>query len=193
MRLTVACPYIVLFGLVALANSWSKAHAETSKTAAPPKYVTFDGQRLNLAWQNENPELPIAEFIPEGETLEKWTQLASIRRFPEQDDAQALAQRTVEGVAEQYPGAPTNLQSDPDGGDAVIEFIVTPPDDSFAEYNLFRYAQDAAGGVVAEQYALRGYGDRQEFLDELTERRQKLLDEMAASGLERPEDETENK
>lgn len=186
MRLTVACPYIVAFGLVVLFTSLPPAEAKTPKFAAPPKYVKFDGVKLNLAWQGEDPEHPVAEFIPTGETLEKWTHLASIRRFPEQDDPQGLAKRTIEGVAEQYPGAPTNLQNDPRGSDAVIEFIVSPPDDSFAEYNLFRYAKDPQGGVVAEQYALRGYGDRQEFLDSLTEQRQRLLDEMAATGLELP-------
>lgn len=189
MRLTVACPYIVAFGLVVLFTSLPPAEAKTPKFAAPPKYVKFDGVKLNLAWQGEDPEHPVAEFIPTGETLEKWTHLASIRRFPEQDDPQGLAKRTIEGVAEQYPGAPTNLQNDPRGSDAVIEFIVSPPDDSFAEYNLFRYAKDPQGGVVAEQYALRGYGDRQEFLDSLTEQRQRLLDEMAATGLELPKSE----
>jgi hypothetical protein len=185
MRLTVACPYIVLFGLLSLVSAMSSAHAKAPKSVAPPEYVKFDGLQLNLAWQSENPELPVAEFIPEGETLEKWTHLASIRQFPEQDDPQALAKTTVEGVAEQYPGAPTNLVNDPKGSDAVIEFVVSPPDDSFAEYNLFKYAKDPAGGVVAEQYALRGYGDRQKFLDSLTECRQRLLDEMAASGLQK--------
>jgi len=186
MRLTVACPYIVAFGLVALFTSLPPAAAKAPKLASPPKHVKFDGLKLNLAWQGEDPKQPVAEFIPKGETLEKWTHLASIRRFPEQDDPQGLAKQTIEGVAERYPGAPTNLQNDPRGSDAVIEFIVSPPDDSFAEYNLFKYAKDPQGGVVAEQYALRGYGDRQEFLESLTERRQKLLDEMAASGLEMP-------
>ena len=186
MRLTVACPYIVVFGLLSLVSTLSPVQAKAPKLAEPPKYVKFDGLQLNLAWQSEDPEAPVAEFIPKDETLEKWTHLASIRRFPAQDDPQALAKTTVEGVAEQYPGAPTNIQNDPKGSDAVIEFVVSPPDDSFAEYNLFRYSKDPSGGVVAEQYALRGYGDRQEFLDSLTEQRQKLLDEMAASGLEKP-------
>ena len=192
MRLTVACPYIVAFGLVALFTSLPPAEAKVPKLEAPPKYVKFAGLKLNLAWQGEDPEQPVAEFIPKGETLEKWTHLASIRRFPEQDDPQGLAKRTIEGVAEKYPGAPTNLQNDPRGSDAVIEFIVSPPDDGFAEYNLFRYAKDPQGGVVAEQYALRGYGDREKFLESLTEQRQKLLDEMAATGLEKPEGEKKN-
>lgn len=185
MRLTVACPYIVLFGIVALVSALPPAHAKAPKTASPPKQVEFDGETLQLAWQSENPDLPVAEFIPAGETLEKWTRLASIRRFPDLDDPQALAAKTVEGVAKSYPGAPTNLVDDPKSSDAVIEFVVNAPDDSFAEYNLFKYAKDPSGGVVAEQYALRGYGDRQKFLDSLTASRQRLLDEMAASGLQK--------
>ena len=186
MRLSVACPYVLAFGLISLAAAVSPVQAKAPQEAAVPKYVKFAGKQLNLAWQSENPELPVAEFIPEGETLEKWTHLASIRRFPEIGDAQGLAKMTVEQVAEQYPGAPTNIQNDPKGNDAVIEFVVNAPDDSFAEYNLFKYAKDADGGVIAEQYALRTYGDRKAFMDGLTARRQKLLDEMATTGLGMP-------
>jgi hypothetical protein len=183
MRLTVAAPYIVLFGLMSLVGAMRPAQAKGAKSAEPPAAVEFDGQTLHLAWQSENPELPVSEFIPEGETLEKWTRLASIRRYPDLDDAQELAKLTVEEVAKSYPGSPTNLVDDPHSSDAIIEFVVNAPDDSFAEYNLFKYAKDPSGGVVAEQYALRTYGDRKTFMDELSTRRQQLLDEMTESGL----------
>lgn len=184
MRLSVAGPYIVVFGIVALLTADSSAEGKVPKIDAPPQQVEFAGQTLNLAWQSENPEQPVAEFIPKGETLEKWTHLASIRRFPDLEDAQDLAKMTVEQVAAQYPGAPTNLQNNPKGTDAVIEFIVSPPDDSFAEYNIFKYAKAPNGGVVAQQYALRSYGgDREKFEAQLTEQRQKFLDEMATTGL----------
>ena len=183
MRLSVAAPYIVLFGLLSLVVAMESAEAKAPKSIEPPQAVEFDGRTLNLAWQGEDPEQPIAEFIPEGETLDKWTHLASIRRYPDLDDAQGLAKLTIEEVEKTYPGSPTNLVDDPKGSDAIIEFVVNAPDDSFAEYNLFKYAKDPAGGVVAQQYALRTYGDRKTFLDELTAKRQKLLDEMADTGL----------
>jgi hypothetical protein len=190
MRLTVACPYVVSFGLLSLVAALPSAQAKAPKLAEPPKYVKFDGLQLDLAWQSEDPELPVAEFIPKGETLEKWTHLASIRRFPDLDDPQQLAKLTIDQINEQYPGAPTNIQNDPQGNDAVIEFVVNAPDDSFAEYNVFKYGKDASGGVVAEQYALRTYGDRKEFMDGVMAQRQKLLDEMAATGLEAPKGES---
>lgn len=187
MRMSVAGPYIVVFGLLALLGGLKPSHAKAPQPASSPQQVEFDGQTMNLAWTNENPEAPIVEYLPKGETLEKWTHLASIRRYPELEDAQKLAKLTVDEVAKAYPGAPTNLADDPNGTGAVIEFVVTAPDDSFAEYNIFKYAKDPQGGVVAQQYALRGYGDRKKFEDELTERRQQLLDEMAEKGLSTPE------
>jgi hypothetical protein len=183
MRLSVAAPYIVLFGLMSLVVALESVHAKAPKPTELPQAVEFDGQKLLLAWQGENPEQPIAEFIPEGETLDKWTHLASIRRYPDLEDAQGLAKMTVEEVEKTYPGSPTNLVDDPKSSDAIIEFVVESPDETFAEYNLFKYAKDPAGGVVAQQYALRTYGDRKTFLDELTAKRQKLLDEMADTGL----------
>lgn len=183
MRLSVAAPYIVLFGLMSLILAMEPVQAKAPKSIKLPQAVEFDGLKLLLAWQGENPEQPVAEFIPKGETLEKWTHLASIRRYPDLEDAQGLAKMTIEEVQKTYPGSPTNLVDDPKGSDAIIEFVVNAPDDSFAEYNLFKYAKDPSGGVVAQQYALRTYGDRKTFMDELMTRRQKLLDEMADSGL----------
>jgi hypothetical protein len=188
MRFSVACPRALAFGIIVFAASGAPAEAKAPQEGGVPKYVRFDGKRLNLAWESENPEQPVAEFIPEGETLEKWTHLASIRRFPGLDDPQQLAKLTIDQINEQFPGAPTNLVDNPKGDDAIIEFVVNAPDDSFAEYNLFKYGKGASGGVVAEQYALRTYGDRKEFMDGVMAQRQKLLNEMAATGLAAPKD-----
>jgi hypothetical protein len=176
----------VLTATLALAGGGSEAVAKPPQSGAPPKQVEFDGRTLELAWESENPDLPVVEFIPKGETLEKWTHLASIRQFPDVGNPQELAKLTLEQVAKDYPGAPTNMAVDPNETEAIIEFVADAPDDSFAEYNIFKYAKNPDGGVVAQQYALRGYGDRQKFLEELSERRQKLLDEMAEKGLSSP-------
>ena len=42
---------------------------------------------------------------------------------------------------------------------AIIDFLVGPPDNSFVEYNVFKYAKRPAGGIIAQQYALRAYGE----------------------------------
>lgn len=173
-----------LFALVMLAVAAERPLLAKESAAAPPRQVEFDGKKLKLAWQSENPELPVEEFIPADETLEKWTRLASIRRFPDLDDPKSLAATTVETVNASYPGAPTNMFDNPESEDAIIEFVVDAPDESFVEYNLFKYAKDPKGGVIAQQYALRTYGDKEKFLKHLKSVRQSLLDEMATTGLQ---------
>lgn len=184
MRLAAAA----LFALLSLFAAANGSALAKEPAALPDREVEFDGKTLKLAWQGENPELPVEEFIPADETLEKWTQLASIRRFPDLDDAKGLAATTLETVSESYPGAPTNMVEKPDSDEAIIEFVVESPKESpaepFVEYNLFKYAKDPNGGVIAQQYALRTYGDKAKFLKHLKEVRQGLLDEMAEAGLQ---------
>ena len=184
MRLVAAA----LFALLSLFVAADFPLLAKEPAALPDREVEFAGKALKLAWQSENPELPVEEFIPADQTLEKWTTLASIRRFPDLDDAKGLAASTLETVSESYPGAPTNMVEKPDVDEAIIEFVVESPDgasaEAFVEYNLFKYVKDPKGGVVAQQYALRTYDDKAKFLTHLKEIRQGLIDEMAATGLQ---------
>ena len=62
---------------------------------------------------------------------------------------------------------------------------VFAPDGSFVEYNVFQYSKRPAGGVVAQQYSLRAYGDDiATFTKDLSATRDRLLNEMADHGLE---------
>lgn len=152
---------------------------------APPQSLRFDNQGLNLAWQGGTTDEPIYEYIPAGENLDRWTHLASIREYHSINDLKALAQGTVDAVKQNYPGAPIQLVENPINGDVMIDFLVGPPDGSFIEYNVFQYSKRHAGGVVAQQYALRAYGaDIAAFNKGLSATRDRLLNEMADHGLE---------
>lgn len=176
---------LTLLGLIAKLELDVRADEDAAGDA--PQEVTFDGQKMNLAWQGGEEGAPIYEYLPEGETLEQWKHLASIREWDAIDDAKELAANTEKTVKESYPGAPTQLIENPETGDTILDFIVGPEDGSFAEYNVFKYSQRDGGGVVAEQYALRAYGkqDIEAFLKKLPEVRSRVLDEMAATGLEK--------
>ena len=58
-----------------------------------------------------------------------------------------------------------------------------PPDRAFTEFNLFRYGKRDGGGVIAQQYALRVYGDATAFLRALKAERVRLVELMAKEGL----------
>ena len=65
---------------------------ETTQT----EQVTFDGQKLKLAFDANSQGDTIKEYIPDGQTLQKWTKLASIREYPKLNDAHELAAAVVE-------------------------------------------------------------------------------------------------
>jgi len=161
------------------------AAAEPGDThSTPPQSITIDGQTLDLAWQGGSTDEPIYEYIPAGESLEHWTHLASIREYHSIDNAKALAEGTIQAVKQNYPGAPTQMVENPTSGDVMIDFLVGPPDGSFVEYNVFQYKKRPEGGTVAQQYALRAYGDTTKFLKNLETTRTRLLNEMADHGLQ---------
>jgi hypothetical protein len=152
--------------------------------------VKFDGQTLELAWENDDPSETIKEFIPAGENLEAWTHLASIREYPNLNDPKQVVDNLVRLVKERSPQSPAGILENPKTGAVIIHFVVWPegqksPEDSpFVEFNIFRYQKRTGGGLVAQQYALRDYKRIKEFLRKLPDVRTRLIDEMAKSGLQ---------
>jgi hypothetical protein len=144
--------------------------------------VSFDGQMLPLAWQASDKR--IREYLPEGQKLDSWTSLASIREYPGIDDHRAVVGNLVRQLKQRTPPAPVGLIENPTTGEVIVDFVVWPDDGAFVEFNLFKYGAREEGGIVAQQYALRAYGDKaEEFLRGLKPVRQRLISEMAASGL----------
>lgn len=175
---------VIAIAFVVSLSTAAEPTATTNTNPAPPQSVTFDNQTLELAWQGGTAEEPIYEYIPAGENFETWTHLASIREYHAIDDWKALAEGTIQAVKQNYPGAPTQILENPTSGDVMIDFLVGPPDGSFVEYNVFQYSKRPAGGTVAQQYALRAYGDTAKFLKDLEATRERVLNEMADHGLQ---------
>ena len=167
--------------VVALAAFAANVHA--LDTLAGARALTFDGKRLVHAAEGRTPAEAWREFVPPGEKLERWTKLASVREYPSHRDPKALAGELVRALKQRYPGAPFSLIENKSTGEVIVDFVAWPDDRAFTEFNLFRYGTRDAGGVVAQQYALRVYGDAAEFLRRLKAERLRLLDIMAKDGL----------
>ena len=133
----------------------ARPRAKTGRRShrGPAATLEFDGQTLELAWEGGEPGSTIREFIPAGETLEKWTHLASIREYAAIDDPRALAADTLKLTRDTYPDTPSNIIENPTTGDTIIDFAAWPDDNSFLEFNVFKYSKRPGGGVVAQQYA----------------------------------------
>jgi len=159
---------------------------ETTQT----EQVTFDGQKLKLAFDANSQGDTIKEYIPDGQTLQKWTKLASIREYPKLNDAHELAAAVIREVEEKNPKADAHLKQNEETGETVIDFIVWPEDKSFVEFNVFKFKKDEKGGIASEQYAVREYKDPENFVRELEPLRERLIEQMTSEGLQTSEEDS---
>ena len=174
-------PIVRLALAASMAFAAMSAHALDAFPGA--KAVAFDGKRLQQAAQGGTPVEAWREFVPSGEPIARWTRLASIREYPTHGDPMALATGLLRALKQQNPDAPSAIIRNPSTGEVIVDFITWPPDRAFTEFNLFRYGKRDGGGVVAQQYALRHYGDAGEFLRGLKAERTRLVEAMAKEGL----------
>jgi hypothetical protein len=151
--------------------------------AQGPERVTFDGQVLVLAFTTENPGESIREYIPEGEKLDSWTRLASIREYSALHDPKAVAANLVRILKQNNPRAPSSVSENEQTGEVMVDFVTWPPDEAFVEFNVWKYRRRDGGGLVAHQYALRDYRDPKGFLRKFKPVRERLVRLMAKGGL----------
>jgi hypothetical protein len=71
----------------------------------------------------------------------------------------------------------------PATGEVIVDFVTWPADHAFVEFNVFKYARRAGGGLIAQQYALRDHQDTTAFLRGLRPVRERLGGLMAKEGL----------
>lgn len=147
--------------------------------------VSFDGQALFLAAQDNTPAERMKEYIPEDESLDSWTRLAAIRMWPAPNDPLVAVAGLIDALKAQNPDAQYDVRQNPDTGEVLADFVTWPNDQTFVEFNVFSYARSAGGGLWAQQYALRAYDDDGvSFLKGLSPTRIRLLTLMAKTGLE---------
>ena len=170
---------ITILGLAAALGPLGLRRAEAQQRES----VSFDGQTLVLAAQGENPGETVKEYIPAGEELKSWTRLASVREYPELNEPRAVVANLIQALKQQNPQAQHAVIENPKTGEVVVDFVTWPADQSFVEFNVFKYAKRAGGGLVAHQYALRDYQDPRAFMSGLKPVRTRLVKLMTEGGL----------
>jgi hypothetical protein len=156
---------------------------ETKVADTDKPTVQFDEQTLTLAFEGKDPGESIKEYIPTGETLEKWTKLAATREYENLNNPLAMAAELKKQVSEKYPDSTCTVTENKEDNSAVVDFVLWAPDKSFAEFNIFKYVKTDEGGIYCEQYALRDYADPKKFVDGLKETRDRTVKEMTEDGL----------
>jgi hypothetical protein len=126
----------------------------TAVQAAP--YITIGDSRFFLA--NANPAL--REYIPAGQTLDNWEELAAIRFLKDQTDPNAYLDKLGHQVVKDNPKATAQLFRNEAKKTSILDFVTFPTSTKspqFLEWNLFRATYIEGKGVVVYQYAKRFY------------------------------------
>jgi hypothetical protein len=150
---------------------------------ATSEHFEFDGQKLYFAFAGRNPGERFKEYIPTGQKLESWTNLASVREYSNANDPLQFAEGLSRVTKQHNPAAQTAIVHNADANVAIIDFVTWPPNLSFVEFNVFRIETSGAGGLIAYQYAVRDYKNPREFMTGLSSLRQRLQMEMITKGL----------
>ncbi|WP_372895390.1 hypothetical protein [Stieleria sp.] len=146
-----------------------------------PTAFQFQGQTFSLKSSTENESTgTLHEYIPEGETLERWSKLISICEHPIDAEPAAMAYSTADSLLQMNPQAPYAIWHSGDGSTSGIDFAIWQGD--IAEFNVFIYTRSQNGtGIVSHQYAERAYADQvQPFLEGLPQRRGGLIEQATS-------------
>jgi hypothetical protein len=173
---------IIAIGCLLSCATLTIAGEDSEKPSRPDeRSLQFRGEQFELAFVHEDGDGAqkqlINEYVPPGQTLDRWTKLVGVYQFPNQHDHRAMAGGLVNVLKQRHPTANYAIHSSEDGKRTMVDFLVWNTDPRLAEFNIFIYEQAADGrGVVAQQVALRGYGEQTaEFLVELKGLRPRML------------------
>ncbi|MDV6034705.1 MAG: hypothetical protein F9B45_32360 [Phycisphaera sp. RhM] len=150
-----------------------------------PSAIRFHGQVFTLEFANEDESTEtLHEYVPEGETLDRWRKMIAFRDQPIDAEPIAMARAMADSLLENNPQAPYSIWDFGDGLRCGIDFATWQGD--IAEFNVFIYARSPNGKrILSSQYAERAYGDQMKpFLDGLPQRRRGLIVQAASLGFQ---------
>lgn len=126
----------------------------------------------------------LLEFVRDSESFEKWTKLIGFR-YQQLPGAGNDPAQTAAGMAKHiksnYPKAPSQVLVNERKTEAILDFLIWPPDRTFMEFNVFRYVKSTDGrAVVSLQLAYRFTDASPEGAQRFKELRQSWIKQAAA-------------
>jgi hypothetical protein len=122
--------------------------------------ITFDGEEYLKKFVGMPPGRDkLVEYVRKSESFEKWTRLIGFRYQQLaviDNDPVKVAQAMARTIKAANPQAQSKIIVSEDKAEAIIDFLTWPPDRSFMEFDIFRYARSRDGkAVVSIQFAHR--------------------------------------
>jgi hypothetical protein len=139
----------LLFAIAGLLSA-SLAGGKPSITVGETKYL--------LANEEVHGAEKLREFLPSGDSFERWTRLVALREYPKLHDSKDYIGNMSRRYHAKYPLMHYQLAQDVGTGDWMFDFMEYPTSGSlhFLEWNFFR-AHETNQGLIVYQYAERFY------------------------------------
>ena len=162
---------LLLFLVCIFLSSFTVSNTDVKEYLSIPGPINFDKSSFNLAWSsNPNPNYFKQEYIPSGESVEKYNQMILVEvvfgdiTVEEAVKAQLnqIEQRKKTDALARY-----QVIENPNTGEVIVDFLMsagTKKAVSVVEWNAYRYKafQDEAGrkGILLFAISKRGYDDK---------------------------------
>ncbi|MEF2231643.1 MAG: hypothetical protein V3571_11995 [Pseudodesulfovibrio sp.] len=149
--------FLLSLSLLLLLCPTTSAGERTISQSSLPEQITFRDVTLHKAFEEAKDGAFITEYVPEGELLEHWFHLFAVRR----EQSGLSPSKRAAGIAVQLkktnPEFRSQVLENKKTGDAGIDFLIWPQDDSYGEFNTWKFMQGEPGWLYSFQYGFRGY------------------------------------
>jgi hypothetical protein len=127
--------------------------AGTPGGGPPAHVVVVDGTTFGSAYRVEKGGQYLTEYVPIGETIDRWSRLVGVRRFPQIDNPVAYVLNLASGYHKRQPTMRFASEFDPKRHRAKVDFL--EPAATYVEWDYFRAEQSKGGGIIVYQYAVK--------------------------------------
>lgn len=152
--------------------------------------LEFNNTRFTLAWTDRpHSKYYIQEYLPDGESVESFTQMLSIHVFDADITVQEAVAQKVAELTERKITDPTcryEVHETSDSKEMIVDFLLGESMDdimTITEFNVYRFKEIAISrkkkGIMVYAYSKRAYGeDIRPFMKALKADRMTYLDQM---------------
>jgi hypothetical protein len=126
--------------------------------AIPAGTPSFRFGNLDYVLVNSN-DL-VNQYIPFGQTLENWTTMFALRKFPDTLSPETAVNNVTQTLAREHPQTKYKVTQDPGTGDQAVDFFIWTQDKQLSEFDVHIYQQQRPSGVLGKMFMMRGYGQQ---------------------------------
>ncbi len=178
--------YMLLFIIPLLSFMPSGSTIDRINVKGP---LNFNNTNFYISWSDRpNSNYYIQEYLPAGETQERFNQMLTIHLFITNFELEEAVQKKTIELEERKKIDPTCnylVNESPDGKEFLIDFILGESKGNkmtISEFNIYHYKQISVNNqnaIIVYAYSKRAYGDNiTPFLKNLKNDRTELLNEM---------------